>query len=109
MTFPTNIPAVTVWEKDISGRAPTYIRHEYGASYWEDNQGQTNGRTEDNGIFLAIPIGSMTDGYLPKKDDKLLAGSSVQSAPPQGALTVMRVKDFRYGSQMMRHIEVTAS
>lgn len=103
----TNIPAATVWEKDISGRAPTYIRHEYGASYWEDNRGQTDGRSEDNAVFLAIPAGSMTDGYLPKKDDKILADSNVQSAPPQGALTVMRVKDFRYGSAQMQHIEVT--
>jgi len=107
MTFPTNIPAVTVWEQTTVNRAASYVRHEFGASYWEDNRGQTTGREEDNSIFLAIPPGAIADGYVPKREDKVLPGSIAEETPPRTALTVMRVKDLRYGSSMMQHIEVT--
>lgn len=109
MRFPVNVPAVTVWEKIIIDRAPAYVRHELGASYWQETRGQeTDGRsrTPKNSVFLAAPTSSVT--YLPKPDDKLLSGSVPDEKPPDTALTVMQVKDFRYLLPTMMHIEVTA-
>lgn len=106
MTFPTNLPAVTVWEKTLVNRAPAYVRHELGDAYWEDVRGQSNGRTEDNGIFLALPAASVTE-YVPKTDDRILPGSIADEKPPGDALTVMQVKDFRYLLPMMAHLEAT--
>ena len=57
--FPTNVPAVTVWAKDISGRAPTFARHVYGPSYWQDCRGEDEARTPENNVFIAIPVGSI--------------------------------------------------
>lgn len=111
MTFPTNIPAVTVWEKTLVNRAPAYIRHELGACYWEDNRRQSvqadDVRKPDDSIFLAVPVGSITD-YVPKKDDRVMPGNISDAAPPSAALTVMQVKNFLYASAMMQHLEVTA-
>lgn len=106
MQFPTNIPSVTIWEKTVIDRAPAYIRHELGAAYWEDTRGQSeHGREPDDHVFLAIHADNVT--YLPKKEDRVLMGSVESDTPPGDALTVMQVKDFRYGSTMMQHIEVT--
>lgn len=105
----TNKPACTIWEKTTVNRAPAYVRHETGAVYWQDCRGQTVGsdpRSPDDNIFLAIPVGSITN-YVPKKDDRIMPDSVADSSPPKEALTVMQVKDFRYGSAMMQHIEVT--
>jgi hypothetical protein len=105
MQFPTNIPALTIWEVTLIDRAPAYIRHELGAAYWEDTRGQSeHGREPDDHVFLAIHADNVT--YLPKKEDRVLPGSVDSAAPPRGALTVMQVKDFRYGSTMMQHVEV---
>lgn len=106
MTFPTNIPAVTVWEKTLVNRAPAYVRHETGAAYWQDNRGQTNERQPDDSIFLAIHADQI-GGYVPKTDDRVLPGSIADETPPKNAYTVANVKDLRYGSRMMQHIEVT--
>lgn len=107
MTFPTNIPSVTIWEKTVVNRAPTYIRHETGAAYWQDNRGQTDGRDENDSIFLAIHAEALTDGYVPKTDDRVLSGSIAGDTPPRNAYTVGNVRDLRFGSRMMQHIEVT--
>jgi hypothetical protein len=106
MTFPTNIPSVTIWEKTVVDRAAAYIRHETGAAYWQDNRGQTQGREEDDSIFLAIHADAITDGYIPKADDRILSGSVTGDVPPRNAYTVGNVKDLRFGSYMMQHIEV---
>ncbi len=106
MTFPTNIPAVTIWEKTVVNRAAAYIRHETGAAYWQDNRGQTQGHDEDDSIFLAIHASAVTDGYIPKVNDRVLPGSVPDEQPPQTAYTVGNVKDLRFGSAMMQHIEV---
>ena len=51
----TNTPAVTVWEKTIVNRAAFYVRHQTGAAYWEETQGQTVGgiaRDADNNVLV---------------------------------------------------------
>lgn len=111
MTFPTNIDGLTVWEKTIVDRAPAYVRHTFGASYWEDTRGQTNtavdARSPADTCFIAIPVSSISD-YIPKKDDKIIVGIVADEVPPSDALTVMQVKNFLYGSPKMQHIEVNA-
>lgn len=107
----TNKPACTIWEKTVVNHAPAYIRHELGACYWQDTRGQSvqsgDARSPADSVFLAIPADSVGD-YIPKKDDRVLPGSVPDASPPKTALTVMQVKDFRYGSAMMQHLEVTA-
>lgn len=107
----TNKPACTIWEKTVVNHAPAYIRHELGACYWQDTRGQSvqagDARSPADSVFLAIPADSVGD-YIPKKDDRVLPGSVPDASPPKTAITVMQVKDFRYGSAMMQHLEVTA-
>lgn len=111
MKFPTNVDGLTIWEKTVIDRAPAYIRHEFGASYWEDTRGQTatgtDARSPADTCFVAIPVVSIGD-YLPKKDDKIIAGIVTDERPPNNALTVMQVKNFLYASPKMQHIEVNA-
>ena len=108
MTFPTNVPALTVWEKDISGRAPTFVRHEYGPGYWQDCRGESPARDPDDNTFAAIPATSILDSYIPRKDDRVLPGSIGDVSPPAAAMTITQVKNFLYGSAMMQHVEITA-
>ena len=106
----TNKPACTIWEKTTVNHAPAYVRHVTGAVYWQDCRGQTVGsdaRNPDDNVFIAIPAGA-ENGYMPKKDDRILPGDAESASPPGEALTIMQVKDFLYGSKMMQHIEVTA-
>lgn len=107
MQFPNNIPAVTVWEKttDTASRTSTYTRHVTGAAYWQGNLGQTPGRSEDDSILCAIHAGNV-GSYTPKKDDRILPGTVTGDTPPDNAFVVEHVKDFRYGSGMMQHIEL---
>lgn len=111
MIFPTNIDGLTVWEKTAVDRAPAYVRHTFGVSYWEDTRGQTvtasDGRSPADTCFIAVPATSIGD-YLPKKDDKIISGIVADEVPPSDALTVMQVKNFLYGSPKMQHIEVNA-
>lgn len=106
----TNRSACTVWEKTIVNHAPAYVRHVTGAVYWQDTRGQTvsagDARSPDDSVFLAIHADQI-GGYLPKKDDRILPDEVDAVSPPHDALTVMQVKDFRYGSHTMQHIEVT--
>lgn len=106
MTFPVNVPAVTIWEKTVIDRAPAYVRHVTGAAYWQDCRGQNNGRDAEDNVFIAIP--AMSVSYMPKKDDRILPGEVEGASPPGDALTVMQVKNFLYAAQMMQHVEVTA-
>ena len=105
----TNKNACTIWEKTSVNHTPVYVRHETGAVYWQDCRGQKAGsgdaRSPDDSIFLAIPVGSISD-YVPKKDDRILPDFVPDLNPPKDALTVMQVKDFRYGAAYMQHIEV---
>lgn len=91
--------------------APAYVRHVTGAVYWQDTRGQTAGsgdaRSPDDNVFCAIPVGSILD-YVPKKDDRIMPDPVADLTPPKDALTIMQIKDFRYGATFMQHIEVTA-
>lgn len=106
----TNTPAVTVWEKTVINRAPAYIRHQTGAAYWEDTNGETvNGITRNpDDRALMIVSSKNLGGYLPKTDDRMMRGAVEDAQPPNTALTVTSVKDFRYGTSRVQHIEVTA-
>lgn len=105
----TNKPACTIWEKTVENRAPVYIRHVMGPVYWEDTNGETvNGitRNPDDRILCIAHTSSVT--YMPKPDDKIMDGEINDLTPPRTALTVTAVKDFRYGTPDVQHIEVTA-
>ncbi len=105
----TNKDGCTIYEKTIQNRAPTYIRHTTGAVYWEETaaQQQSNtARSETCSVLCCIPAASLT--YLPKKDDRIVCGICAEEQPPKTAHTVMRVKDLRYGSHAVQHVEVGA-
>ena len=110
----TNRENCTVWQKTTADRAPAYIRHEFGAYYHEITYAQETDRIRSvshepaGTAFFCIPAESVTDGYLPKTDDRILDGICTDNSPPGHALTVTVCKDFRYGSPCVRHIEVTA-
>ncbi|MBR1530042.1 MAG: hypothetical protein IJ642_12195 [Oscillospiraceae bacterium] len=107
----TNRENCTVWEKTVVSRAPAYIRHEIGRNYQETTDAQEIGgrnlsRSPASQQLFVIPAESMN--YLPKKDDRIKDGICTESSPPTDALTVVSVKDFRFGSDYVQHIEVTA-
>ena len=103
----TNCPGCTVYEKKVLNRSPTYVRHVLGALYWQPSEGESGGkdRAEQDNIFVSVPEASVT--YLPKPDDRIVRGMIEDEQPPQTAHTVMNVKDLRYGSPRVRHIELT--
>ena len=47
-------------------------------------------------------------GYVPKRSDRIFCGRCTAAEPPEECRTVMEVKDFRYGSAGVQHLEVTA-
>ena len=105
----TNRPACTVWEKGVQDRAAIYTRHVLGAVYWEDTRGESadsTSRDPDDKILCIAHKSSVT--YMPKPDDKIMDGEINDLAPPRTALTVTAVKDYRYGTEDVQHIEVTA-
>lgn len=106
----TNTPAVTIWEKAVVNHTPTCIRHQTGAAYWEDTNGETiNGitRNPDDKILMIVSAANLGE-YMPKADDRIMRGSVDDAQPPKTALTITSVNDFRYGSSRVQHIEVTA-
>lgn len=102
----TNRAGCTVYEKTVQNRAPVYIRHVLGELYWQPSVGQSGGkdRAEQDDIFVSVPEASVT--YLPKPDDRIVGEIIADEQPPSTARTVMTVKDLRYGSQRVRHIEL---
>lgn len=105
----TNKDGCTIYEKTIQNRAPTYIRHTTGAVYWEETAAQQQSNTakaENCSVLCCIPAASLT--YLPKKDDRIVCGICEEEQPPKTAHTVMSVKDLRYGSPAVQHVEVNA-
>lgn len=106
----TNIYAVTIWEKTAVNHTPTYIRHQTGAAYWEDTNGETvNGitRNPDDKALMIVSAVNLGE-YVPKADDRIMRGAIEDAQPPKTALTIAVVKDFRYGSSRVQHIEVAA-
>lgn len=102
----TNCEGCTIFEKTIIDRTPAYIRHTTGRIFWQPSEGQTGGkdRHPQKSVFVNIPEPSTT--YLPKEDDRVVRGIINAEKPPHDALTVMNVKDLRYGSRRVRHIEM---
>lgn len=106
----TNTAAVTIWEKTTVNHTPTYIRHQTGAAYWEDTNGETVSgitRNPDDRALMIVSAANLGD-YMPKADDRILRGAADDAQPPKTAMTVTSAKDFRYGSDRVQHIEVYA-
>ncbi|MCM1316265.1 MAG: hypothetical protein NC244_12945 [Alistipes senegalensis] len=104
----TNTKVITVFHKttDVKKRLPTWEKHLLYGVYWENCSGQSEedgGMEENNEILCIIPEKSLKN-FIPCKDDFICLGDVEE----KGSLTIMSVKDFRYGSGKVRHIEVTA-
>ena len=104
----TNKKGCTIYEKATKNRENTYIRHETGAVYREDSFGEKSGkdRVSENSALVIIPEKSAD--YLPKADDRIACGIISDERPPDNAMTIVKVRDFRYVSANSSHIEVTA-
>ena len=104
----TNTKVITVFHKttDTEKRLPIWEKHLFYGVYWENCSGQSKedeGVEENNEILCIIPEKSLKN-FIPCKDDFICIGD----VDEKGSLTIMSVKDFRYGSGKVRHIEVTA-
>ncbi len=104
----TNRPGCTIYEKTVQNRAPTYIRHEVGEIYWEENTEQADGsdRSPKNVAFVSIPAASTS--YSPKTGDRIVGTVIDDEQPPSKAMSVMKSSDLRYGSPLVQHWEITA-
>lgn len=107
----TNKIGCTVFERTIGkDRMEQYVQHFFPTIYWEDTRGQTQtgtSRNQQDSVLCIIPASSLS-GYMPKRDDRLICGRCSATEPPAECRTVMEVKDFRYGSAGVQHIEVVA-
>ena len=108
----TNKIGCTVYEKTVGeDRMESYVRHFIPTIYWEDTRGQTQSSTsmkQQDSVLCIIPASSLSD-YIPKRSDQIYCGRCKNPQPPKdGCRTVMEVKDFRYGSPEVWHLEVTA-
>ena len=104
----TNRPGCTIYEKTVQNRAPTFVRHETGAVYWEDTNAHKNGsdRSPENNAFVSVPASSIN--YSPKAGDKIVGSIIADEQPPVTAMTIMSAEDFCYGSPDIQHWELTA-
>lgn len=104
----TNRNGCTIYEKTAQNREYIFIRHQTSSVYWEETQSQHDGkdRVPANKTLIIIPKDS-TD-YFPKTGDKVIGRIIADEQPPVNAMTIMSVKDFRYGSPKVQHIEVIA-
>lgn len=104
----TNTEIITVFHKetDSEKRLPVWEKHVFHNVYWEKCSAQSEqnkGMGESDSILCIIPEKSLKT-FIPCKDDKIVYGDAEN---PEN-LTIMSVKDFRYGSGRVHHIEVTA-
>lgn len=102
----TNTKVITVFHKTVKNRLPVWEKYLFYDVYWENCSGQSEenkGMTESNQILCIIPEKSLKN-FIPCKDDYIGLGD----VDEHGSLTVMEVKNFRYGSGKVQHIEVTA-
>ena len=102
----TNTEVITIFHKTVKNRLAVWEKHLFYDVYWENCSGQSEesrGMGESNEILCIIPEKSLKN-FIPCKDDHISLGD----VDEHGNLTVMEVKDFRYGSGKVRHIEVTA-
>lgn len=104
----TNTEVITIFHKttDVEKRLSKWEKHLFYDVYWENCSAHSESNksmTENNGILCIIPEKSLKN-FIPCKDDYICLGD----VDEHGSLTVMEVKDFRYGSGKVRHIEVIA-
>ncbi|MGN1403367.1 MAG: hypothetical protein ACI4XB_03495 [Ruminococcus sp.] len=62
---------------------------------------------QQDSVLCIIPASSLSN-YIPKRNDRIICGRCNDAEPPEECRTVMDVKDFRYGSPEVQHIEVMA-
>ena len=112
----TNTDVITVFHKciDSAKKLPAWEKHTFPNVYWENCSAQDNSKisrsmTEDNMVLCIIPEKSISD-FIPCKDDLIAKGNCENISNPEKIphLTIMAVKDFRYGSSRVHHIEVNA-
>lgn len=112
----TNTNIITVFHKcvDPVKRLERWEKHTFLNVYWENCSAQDNSKisrsmTEDNVILCIISEKSISD-FIPCKDDRIIKGDceNVSNLKAGEYFTVMAVKDFRYGSNRVHHIEVNA-
>jgi len=106
-----NTEIITVFHKKVdSGKhLEIWEKHTFRNVYWEncsamDNSKISKSMTEDDSVFCVIPENSIGD-FIPEKDDKIIKGDTNNR---DKSFTIMSVKDFRYGSDRVHHIEVNA-
>lgn len=102
----TNTKVITVFHKTVKNRLPEWEKHLFYNVYWENCSGQSEesrGMGESNEILCIIPEKSLKN-FIPCKDDYICLGDVEE----KGSLTIMSVRNFRYGSGKVKHIEVTA-
>ncbi|MDE6789176.1 MAG: hypothetical protein K2J47_07655 [Ruminococcus sp.] len=104
----TNKKGCTIYEKTTKNRENTYIRHATGAVYWEDSFGEKSGKDRVPENSALVIISEKSADYLPKADDKIVSEIILDERPPATAMTILKVRDFRYVSANSSHIEVTA-
>ena len=107
----TNKIGCTVFARTVGkDRMEQYVRHFFPAIYWEDMKGQSQSGTsmkQQDSVLCIIPAASVS-GYIPKRSDRIFCGRCAAAEPPEECRTVMEVKDFRYGSAGVQHLEVVA-
>lgn len=102
----TNTKVITVFHKTVKNRLAVWEKHLFYDVYWENCSGQSEesrGMGESNEI-LCIILEKSLKNFIPCKDDYICLGDVEE----KGSLTIMSVRNFRYGSGKVRHIEVTA-
>lgn len=107
----TNTKVITVFHKTIDPEKclPKWEKHLFHDVYWENCSAQSEenkGMGESNLILCIISEKSLKN-FVPQKDDFIIRGNA-ESYENAEKFTVMDVKDFRYGSKKVRHIELTA-
>lgn len=112
----TNTDIITVFHKGIDSakKLPAWEKHTFTNVYWENCSAQDNSKisrsmTEDNMVLCIIPEKSISD-FIPCKDDLIAKGNFENISNPETCqhFTIMSVKDFRYGSGRVHHMEVNA-
>lgn len=104
----TNRESGIIYEKIVRNRSPAYVPHRIGKFYAEQTYSQENGKDRGSADTFLVVIPEKNSEYFPKKDDRIVLEDTPDETPPDSALTVISVKDRRYGSQIVRHIEVIA-
>ena len=100
----TNTNIITVFHKcvDPVKRLERWEKHTFLNVYWENCSAQD--------VILCIISEKSISDFIPCKDDRIIKGDceNISSLKSDQYFTIMSVKDFRYGSSRVHHIEVNA-